>query len=135
MDDDAAVSGRLQEVKKMGRQLKKSVVFAAMIVGLAAASARAEDVLRVKVSFPFVVRGQTLPAGQYDIRTDDLAPGMVLIIGINGTKGQAIVPTITAYGHNPGGHDPTLTFVRRENETRLSAIWETDDYAREIQRR
>jgi hypothetical protein len=119
----------------MGRQLKKSVVFAAMIVGLAAASARAEDVLRVKVSFPFVVRGQTLPAGQYDIRTDDLAPGVVLIIGINGTKGQAIVPTITAYGHNPGGHDPTLTFVRRENETRLAAIWETDDYAREIPRR
>ena len=51
----------------MGRQLKKSVVFAAMIVGLAAASARAEDVLRVKISFPFVVRGQTLPAGQYDV--------------------------------------------------------------------
>jgi hypothetical protein len=119
----------------MGRQLKKSMVFAAMIVGLAAASARAEDVLRVKVSFPFVVRGQTLPAGQYDIRTDDLAPGVVFIIGINGTKGQAIVPTITAYGHNPGGHEPTLTFVRRENETRLSAIWETDDYAREIPRR
>jgi hypothetical protein len=119
----------------MGRQLKKSVVFAAMIVGLAAASARAEDVLRVKVSFPFVVRGQTLPAGQYEVRTDDLAPGIVLIMGIHGTKGQAIVPTITAYGHNPGGHDPTLTFVRRENETRLSAIWETDDYAREIPRR
>ena len=35
----------------MGRQLKKSMVFAAMIVGLAAASARAEDVLRVKISF------------------------------------------------------------------------------------
>jgi hypothetical protein len=119
----------------MGRQLKKSFVFAAMIVGLTAASARAEDLCRVKVSFPFVVRGQTLPAGQYDVRTDDLATGMVFIIGINGTKGQAIVPTVTAYGHNPGGHEPTLTFVRRENETRLSAIWETDDYAREILRR
>ena len=58
----------------MGRQLKKSVVFAAMIVGLAAASARAEDVLRVKISFPFVVRGQTLPAGQYDVR--DGRPGI-----------------------------------------------------------
>jgi hypothetical protein len=119
----------------MGMLLKKSVVFAAIIVGLTAASARAEDVLRVKVSFPFVVRGHTLPAGQYDVRTDDLSPGMVFIIGINGTKGQVIVPTITAYGHNPGGHEPTLTFVRRENETRLSAIWEADDYAREIQRR
>jgi hypothetical protein len=124
-----------QEVNKMGRQLKKSVVFAAMIVGLAAASARAEDVLRVKVSFPFVVRGQTLPAGQYEVRTDDLAQGTVLIVGVNGTKRQAIVPTITAYGHNPAGHDPSLTFVRRENETRLSEIWETGDYAREIPRR
>ena len=116
----------------MSTQFRKSVVFAAIIVGLAAVSARAEDIARVKVSFPFVIRGQTLPAGQYDIRVDDLSPGIVYIVGIKGTKGQAIVPTITAYGHNPAGHDPSLTFVRHENEYRLSAVWETDDYAREI---
>jgi hypothetical protein len=132
VDADAVVSRRLQEIKKMSTPFKKSVVFAAIIVGLAAASARAEDIARVKVSFPFVVRGQTLPAGRYDIRVDDLSPGIVYIVGIKGTKGQAIIPTITAYGRNPAGHDPSLTFVRHENEYRLSAVWETDDYAREI---
>src|SRR5262245_3047246 len=116
----------------MNTQFKKSVVFAAIIVGLAAASASAEDVARVNISFPFVVRGQTLPAGRSDIRVDDLSPGIGYIVGINGTKGQAIVPTITAHGHNPAGHDPSLAFVRHENEYRLSAVWETDEYAREI---
>jgi hypothetical protein len=116
----------------MNTLLKKTILFAAIITGLSTAPALAEDVARVKISFPFVVSGHTLPAGEYEIRSDDVNAGVLYILGVKGTKGQAIVPTITEYGHNPAGHDPSLTFVRHENEYRLSAVWETGNYAREI---
>ncbi len=45
------------------------------LLGLAAllgftSSARAEELARVTVPFPFVVNEEVLPAGQYDVRTD-----------------------------------------------------------------
>lgn len=113
-------------------QFRTLAVLGAMVLGLTAVPARAEEVARVKVPFPFVVHGRTLPAGQYEVRADDQDPSLLMLVGVNGTKAHAIVNTIGEYGRDPAGDNPALTFVRRENQYQLSAVWEASDYAREI---
>jgi hypothetical protein len=116
----------------MRTQFKKSVMLGAMLLGLGAGSARAAELAIVNVPFPFVVRGQTLPAGKYEVRSNDDAQSILLIEGMNGNKARAFVLTNAEYGRNPAGSKPALTFVRRENQYRLNGVWESNDYAREI---
>jgi hypothetical protein len=114
--------------------LKKSIVFSTLLLALGAGSARAEELVVVTVPFPFVVNGHTLPAGHYDVRTEDQDHTIVTIVGTHGTRGQVMVPTIAEYGRNPAGPKPALTFVRHENAYQLSAVWESSDFAREVAR-
>jgi hypothetical protein len=44
---------------------------------------------------------------------------------IRGDKEGAFVATVPTRGHDPAGNRPALTFVRHENEYKLSAIWES----------
>jgi hypothetical protein len=116
----------------MRTQFKRSVVLGAMLLGLGAGSAWAEELAVVSIPFPFVVRGQTLPAGKYEVRSNDDAQSILMIEGKNGNKSHAIVLTNAEYGRDPAGNKPALTFVKRENQYRLNSVWETSDYAREI---
>ena len=95
---------------------------AAAFLVLGGGSARAA-VLEVKVPFPFVVHGQTLPAGQYRIEREGSDVG--LIRGEKGTKGAAFLVTMPASGHDPAGETPALTFTPYENTHRLAGIWES----------
>ena len=38
---------------------------------------------------------------------------------------EGVIATVPAGGHDPSGNRPSLTFVRHENEYKLSAIWES----------
>ena len=87
----------------------KVMVFAAGLVMLAAGTASAAAV-EVKVPFPFVVQGQTMPAGQYRVESETTDPSILLIRGENGTKAEMFVVTRTAAGHDPAGDTPSLTF-------------------------
>jgi hypothetical protein len=80
----------------------------------------AQGTLEVKVPFSFRVSGRTLPAGNYTITRDSMASSVYLI---RGGKGGAFVATVPSGGHDPAGNRPSLTFVRHENEYKLSAIW------------
>ena len=95
---------------------------AAMCVGATAGSAMAQDTLAVKVPFSFLVNGRTLPAGNYTITRDSMASSVYLI---RGDKVGTFVATVPSGGHDPAGNRPSLTFVRHENEYKLSAIWES----------
>jgi hypothetical protein len=44
---------------------------------------------------------------------------------IRGDKGGAFVATVPSAGHDPVGNQPSLTFVRHENQYKLSTIWES----------
>ena len=105
-----------------------------MFLGLfAGSSARAEELV-FKVPFPFEVRGQTLPAGDYVVqRFDYQNPSALLIRSKNlHDKLAATVITGPAGGQDPAGEKPALTFTRHENEYRLSAIWESRTDGRAI---
>ena len=93
----------------------------ATILTVGAAVARA-DTLDVKVPFPFVVHGQTLPAGEYRVETDG---PIVLLRGEHGNKTSIIFTTMPAAGRDPAGDAPVLTFTHGETEYRLADIWES----------
>ena len=65
----------------MNTTLTTTVLFGTLLLGLSAGTARAEEVARVTVPFPFDVNGHTLPAGRYDVRIDDQNPAIVRSTG------------------------------------------------------
>src|SRR5688572_19824052 len=91
---------------------------------ISAGVAMAQVALEVKVPFSFLVNGRTMPAGNYTISRDGMTSSVWLI---RGDKEGAFVATVPTRGHDPAGNRPALTFVRHENEYKLSAIWESAD--------
>src|SRR5688572_29160437 len=93
----------------MGSIIRRAGLFAAALVAFAGSSAMAST-LEVKVPFPFVVHGQTLPAGTYRLETAAIDPAVVLIRGEKGNTAAMLVMTTPAAGHDPAGDKPVLTF-------------------------
>ena len=104
----------------MNTIMRSGLIAAALIVS-AAGAARA-DTLDVKVPFPFVVHGQTLPAGDYRVETDG---PVVLLRGEHGNKTTIIFTTMPAGGQDPAGDAPVLIFTKDETQYRLADIWES----------
>ena len=115
--------------------IKKSLAFAVLVFGLCAAGsaqAQTQEVI-VKVPFPFLVQGRTLPAGKYVVsRVSEDRTAMVLRGEDANHKAIAIVLTMPADGHDPAGDKPALTFSRFENGYRLSTIWESASEGRQM---
>jgi hypothetical protein len=106
--------------------MRKSVMLAGAFLLFAGANARASDgyAFEVKVPFPFVVTGQTFPAGQYMV--EEQADGSVLLLrGEKGNHAVTFLTTTPASRREPAGTKPALTFTRDENQYRLSSVWES----------
>jgi len=118
----------------MRAAITKSLTLTAVFLGLCAGSAHAQEMeVIVKVPFPFVVRGQTLPAGEYVLQPVDQDPAVMVIRGWHGNhESPAIVLTSPADGRDPAGDKPALTFTKVENQYRLSAIWESGTEGRTL---
>jgi hypothetical protein len=97
-----------------------AAMLATAFLGLFAATATAQDTLRATVPFAFAVRGETLPAGTYEIRNDH---GLLFILGrTSRAAGGARAPP--AAGRAPAGTDPVLVFVPSDDGYVLSQVWE-----------
>ena len=106
--------------------LRKSVMLAGAFLVFAVANANAAEgyAFEVKVPFPFVVTGQTFPAGQYMV--EEQANGTSLLLrGEKGNHAVTFLQTIRASRQEPAGANPALTFTRDENRYRLSSVWES----------
>ena len=104
--------------------MRKSLALAGVFLMFAGAKASASwDVMEVRVPFPFAVKGQTLPAGQYLVEQEN--GSAVLLRGEKDNKGAAVVMTTSASGQDPAGAKPTLMFMRDENHYRLATVWES----------
>ena len=105
----------------------RSAILTSAMVGavllLATGTARASEILQVNVPFAFQVGREVFPAGQYMVEEDALAgPSVLLIRGMH-TPQTAFVLTQTAAGQGPG--KPALQFAHRENQYRLTGVWES----------
>ena len=98
----------------------RTAFIAALLCG-GAGVARAES-RDVKIPFPFVVHGQTLPAGEYRVETEG---PVVLLRGEHGNRTNIIFTTMPAAGQDPSGEAPVLTFQHVETQYRLADIWES----------
>jgi len=109
--------------------LSKSVLIASAVVllGGVAARADAQEAVKVKVPFPFVVHGQTLPAGEYRIQRLELEPSILFIESTKDANQGVFVATMPASGHDPQKDRPVVTFTRHENEYVLSNVWESSE--------
>jgi hypothetical protein len=121
---------REQEVD-MRTSLCVTLVAGAVLLLGSATPARANEVCRITVPFAFVVNGQTLPSGEYDVRTDDLDPGILTIAERGHGRAYALVSTVPDDRPAPG-RAPALTFVRSGSEYRLATVWEGAAYGREV---
>ena len=100
--------------------IAKSAMAGAVLL-LASGTASASK-LEVNVPFPFLVNNEVFPAGHYMVEQDTVAdPSVMLIRGMH-TPQAAFVLTHAANGRGPG---PALQFEHRENQYRLSNIWES----------
>ena len=104
--------------------IRKSSVFAAVFLGLFVTSARAQEIITVRIPFSFVVGHEEFPAGQYDIRSAMAGMPAIAIHGMDNAS-AAFAMTSRADGNDPAGDQPALVFTRYENEYRLSQIWES----------
>src|SRR4051812_8005521 len=108
--------------------IMKVSALAAVFIGLAAGSARAEEtiLMKVKVPFQFVVHGEVLPAGTYDVWSGD--DGMTGVWLKGEKKNTAATVTFTAPDRtemaDPSAEKPALVFTQFENQYRLSQIRE-----------
>ena len=101
--------------------LKQSAVLAAAFVVLSGGVARASTI-EFKVPFPFLVHGETLPAGQYLIERD--GSGVLSIRDEKHNQTNLFVMTVpSAAAHDPAGDKPAVTFTRGETMWKLSDMW------------
>ena len=115
----------------MWSMTKNAVLFAAGLVMLAGGAASAAPV-DVKVPFPFIVQGKTMPAGMYRMVSDSDDPSVWLIEGEKGTHAGTFVLTRVASGHDPAGDEPALTFDKNETQYQLVGIWEAKAEGQEV---
>jgi len=111
---------------------KKPMMLAVGLVMVAGGAASAATV-DVKVPFAFVVQGRTMPPGQYVVRSDEMAPSVLLLRGKEGANSGTFVLTRPATGFDPAGDTPALTFDRYENQYRLVGIWESARQGQELE--
>jgi hypothetical protein len=97
-----------------------------------AGSAARADVVEVKVPFPFVVHGRTLPAGEYRVEHDAADASLLVIRGEHGTKADTMTLTIPAGKPDPLAGKPALAFKHDENGYRLIDVWESNDQGQEV---
>ena len=111
--------------------LRKSLVFAAVLLGFCVSTAHAQGMIIVKVPFPFVAGQKTFPAGQYEIRGTDA--GTVLAIkGMSDLSSFGFVITNSLSGYDPAGDQPSLVFTRNLNEYQLTQIWNSTSEGRQL---
>jgi hypothetical protein len=111
--------------------IRRSTVLAAAVLGMLAGSARAQGTLVAKVPFPFVVHGEQLPAGRYEISNH--GDGVLSILGTD-NHSHAFAPAPPAPGLDPAGARPALVFAQLENIYQLSEIWESRTEGRALAR-
>jgi len=97
-----------------------SVVVLSMAIVAVSARAQASSPLLANIPFQFVVRDQTLPAGEY--RIEQLSSNSVLLIRSTDGHTSTIVMTMAALA-NDWQSESKLVFNRYGDQYFLSQIW------------
>jgi len=100
------------------------VPFLVLVLLACVVPAHAQTRMVATVPFDFIVRGETFPAGNYEVRLSDSANGIALIDNLKSNEATFTV-TIPSGGTDPAGSQAALVFDRVENRYFLTQIWES----------
>ena len=111
--------------------IKQSILLGALLLVLAAGSANAA-VVKANIPFPFVVHGQTMPAGEYTLQQSADEPSLLLIRERNGDHARALVLTEPAATPDPAGQKSAIRFTRHDGQYWLADVWESPREGSEV---
>lgn len=114
--------------------LKKTAPLGALLMVLGGGTAARASVVEAKVPFDFMVRGKTLPAGDYVLERDQDQLSLLVIHGKDGARANLVVFTEPAGDRDPAGEKPVLRFTREGSQYRLADVWLSRDEGWEIER-
>jgi hypothetical protein len=100
------------------------VPFLVLVLLACVVPAHAQTRMLANVPFDFIVRGETFPAGNYEVRLSDSANGIALIDNLKSNEATFTV-TIPSGGTDPAGSQAALVFDRIENRYFLTQIWQS----------
>lgn len=104
---------------------KASVIAIAVVCGflLGSAPARAQDneTAIAKVPFAFVVDGQTIPAGSYEVRALDQFT--LQMFSLTSPKVNFVVPVLARLAEQSNDESARFVFAKNETSLVLSEIW------------
>jgi hypothetical protein len=109
----------------MNARMRQAIVTAGVMLLGAGATARADTstVMEAKVPVPFVVNGQTFPAGTYMVERE--SSSVLLIRGEKKNHNAAYISATPEAGRDPGGYKPTLVLKQHDGQYRLTSVWES----------
>jgi hypothetical protein len=102
--------------------MKKQLFILSVVAALATANVYAQETTRLKVDVPFSfqVGNSTMPAGQYDVRSDASAP----ILTLRSSDSKAVVNIVAIRAQTLNPHDKgMLVFNHYRGEYFLSEVW------------
>ncbi len=101
-----------------------------VMLGVSSVNAQVADRIEVTIPFEFVAGGRTLPAGDYVLDIQGIAPSVVSLQNRD-TYVTAAVPTISVQNRANEGQ-AKLVFQRFGNRHFLSQVWYGESRGREI---
>ena len=104
---------------------RNGIVTAGVLLLGGGATARADTstIMEANVPVPFVVHGQTFPAGKYLVERESST--VLLIRGEKKNHNSAFVAAVPEAGRDPGGSKPTLVLQQHDGQYRLTKVWES----------
>ncbi len=103
--------------------MKKQLFVLSVFAALTAATVYGQDFnkLKVDVPFSFHVGKATMPAGEYDVRTNSIAPG---VLTLRSPDCKSAINIITIPAQAPQTHERgMLVFNHYKGEYFLSQVW------------
>jgi hypothetical protein len=110
----------------MNSMLRSGLVTAGVLLFGAGATAWADPsttIMEANVPVPFVVNGQTFPAGKYMVERE--SSSVLLIRGEKKNHNSVYVAAIPEAGRDPAGDKPTLVLKQHDGQYRLTSVWES----------
>jgi hypothetical protein len=110
----------------MNSTMRKVALAAGLMLVGAASTARAagtSTIFEGNIPVPFVIHGQTFPAGRYMVERESSS-----ILLIRGEKNNHLTAFIAAQpegGPDPAGNEPVLILKQIEGKYRLTSVWES----------
>lgn len=104
------------------QSVRAVVLFFSLITFVVSVNAQSTRKFKVDVPFPFILNGQTLPAGNYVIeRTDAAKPNIITLTKADGGIVRLVL-TQRVEKDNPSTTS-SLIFIRREGKHYLFQVW------------